>query len=118
MRFSTIPDLWMPRVNEILRLIGSHNLLATPTESQIRDPELGPLIAKYLQGAAGASAEQRIRVFRLAWDFVGSALGARGEQYERFYLASAARNRLLAHLFAPKDRGRKLVERFLEEKSD
>ena len=68
--------VWMPRVNEILRLIGSHNLLATPTESQIRDPELGPLIAKYLQGAAGASAEQRIRVFRLAWDFVGSALGA------------------------------------------
>ena len=23
--------LWFPRVNEILRLIGSHNLLATPT---------------------------------------------------------------------------------------
>ena len=109
--------MWFPRVNEILRLIGSHNLLATPTESQIRDPELGPLIARYLQGAGGASAEQRIRVFRLAWDFVGSALGGRGEQYERFYLASAARNRLLAHLFAPKDRGRKLVEQFLEEKS-
>jgi 4-hydroxyphenylacetate 3-monooxygenase oxygenase component len=108
--------VWMPRVNEILRLIGSHNLLATPTESQIRDPELGPLLAKYLQGAGGASAETRIRVFRLAWDFVASALGSRGEQYERFYLASAARNRLLAHLFAPRDRGRKLVDRFLEEK--
>ncbi|HKC50111.1 MAG TPA: 4-hydroxyphenylacetate 3-hydroxylase N-terminal domain-containing protein [Myxococcota bacterium] len=110
--------VWMPRVNEILRLVGSHNLLATPTEAQVRDPELGPLLAKYLQGAGGASAETRIRVFRLAWDFAASALGSRGEQYERFYLASAARNRLLAHLFAPKERSRKLVDRFLEEKSE
>ena len=47
-----------------------------------------------------------------------SALGSRGEQYERFYLASAARNRLLSHLFAPKERSRKLVDRFLEEKSE
>ena len=109
---------WMPRVNEILRLIGSHNLLATPTESQLRDAELGPLLAKYLQGAAGASAEARVRVFRLAWDFAASALGSRGEQYERFYLASGARNRVLAHLFSAKERSRKLVDRFLEEKSE
>jgi len=109
---------WFPRVNEILRLVGSHNLLATPTESQLRDPELGPLVAKYLQGAGGISAETRIRVFRLAWDFAASALGSRNEQYERFYLASGARNRVLAHLFAPKERGMRLVERFLQEKPE
>ena len=108
--------VWMPRANEILRLIGSHNLLATPTESQLDDPELGPLLAKYLQGAGGASAALRTRVFRLAWDFAASALGSRGEQYERFYLASAARNRVLAHMFAPRDCGQRLVDRFLEEK--
>lgn len=106
---------WMPRVNEILRLIGSHNLLATPTKSQIDDPELRPLIAKYLQGAE-IGAEERIRIFRLAWDFAASALGGRGEQYERFYLASAARNRMHAHLLAPKQRALALVERFLKEK--
>ncbi len=109
--------VWMPRVNEILRLIGSHNLLATPTESQVHDAQLGPLIAKYLQGANGIGAEERIRVFRLAWDFVASALGGRGEQYERFYLASAARNRAHAHLLAPKERALALVERFLKEKA-
>jgi len=110
--------VWMPRVNEILRLIGSHNVLATPTESQLQDPDLAPLLAKYLQGAKGLAAETRTRIFRLAWDFAGSALGSRGEQYERFYLASAARNRVLAQLFAPRDRGRALVDRFLEEKSE
>jgi 4-hydroxyphenylacetate 3-monooxygenase oxygenase component len=110
--------VWMPRANEILRLIGSHNLLATPTEAQLDDPTLGPQLAKYLQGAGGVSAKTRTRIFRLAWDFAGSALGSRGEQYERFYLASASRNRMLAHMFAPRDRGQRLVDRFLEEKSD
>jgi 4-hydroxyphenylacetate 3-monooxygenase len=109
--------VWMPRANEILRLIGSHNLLATPTESQVKDPYLGPLIAKYLQGANGVKAEERIRIFRLAWDFAASALGARGEQYERFYLASAARNRVHSHLIAPKERATALVDRFLKEQA-
>ncbi len=107
--------VWMPRANEILRLIGSHNLLATPTRSQLADPDLGPLIEKYLRGAEGTSAEARIRIFRLAWDFAATALGGRGEQYERFYLASAARNRFHAHLLAPKERALALVDRFLQE---
>lgn len=107
--------VWMPRANEILRLIGSHNLLATPTESQVKDRHLGPLIAKYLQGANGATAAERIRIFRLAWDFAASALAGRGEQYERFYLASAARNRVHSHLIAPKERATALVDRFLKE---
>ncbi len=107
---------WFPRVNEILRLLGSHNLLATPTRAELDDPELGPLVAKYLAGASGTSAEERVRVFRLAWDFAGSALASRNEQYERFYLASGARNFQLAHQLAPRERADRLVNRFLKEK--
>ncbi len=51
---------------------------------------IADLIAKYFQ-AAGADAERRIRLFRLAWDFVGSDLGGRGELYERFYLSDSCR---------------------------
>jgi 4-hydroxyphenylacetate 3-monooxygenase len=107
--------LWMPRVNEILRLIGSHNLFATPTAAQMADKDLRPLIDKYLPGAKGMAAEERIRIFRLAWDFAGSGLGSRNEQYERFYLASSPRN--LARHLAFTDRGRadRLVDRFLKE---
>src|SRR5712671_213118 len=36
---ATLP-LWFPRVNEILRLIGSHNLFATPTAAQMADKDL------------------------------------------------------------------------------
>ncbi|CAN5859142.1 4-hydroxyphenylacetate 3-monooxygenase, oxygenase component [soil metagenome] len=107
--------LWFPRVNEILRLIGSHNMFATPSAAQMADKELRPLIDRYLPGAKGMPAEERIRIFRLAWDFAGSALASRNEQYERFYLASSPRN-LARHLaFTDRSRADRLVERFLEE---
>jgi 4-hydroxyphenylacetate 3-monooxygenase len=89
---------WFPRVNEILMLIGSHNLLATPTRRQLDDPELRPLLEEFIHGAGGIDAEQRAALFRLAWDLIGSGLGARNLLYERFYLTSAARNRINAHL--------------------
>lgn len=111
---ATLP-FWFPRVNEIIRLLGSHNLLAAPTTAQLNDAALRPLIDRYMRGAGDVTAEQRARVFRLAWDFVGSALASRGDQYERFYLASGARNREGAHRVAQRDRANRLVDRFLNE---
>jgi 4-hydroxyphenylacetate 3-monooxygenase len=104
---------WFPRVGEIITLIGSHNLLAAPTDAQLNDPKLRPLIDRYLRGAGTMNAEERARIFRLAWDFVGSALSSRNELYERFYLASGARNYQLAHTLAPKERARRLVDELL-----
>ncbi|MBV8407039.1 MAG: 4-hydroxyphenylacetate 3-hydroxylase, partial [Alphaproteobacteria bacterium] len=62
--------VWMPRVAEIITLIGSHNLLTTPSRSQLDDAQLRPLLDELLSGADGATAEARAAVFRLAWDFV------------------------------------------------
>jgi len=89
---------WFPRVNEILVLIGSHNLLATPSRRQLDDVRLRPLIDEFLHGAKDVDAEERAALFRLAWDFVGSTLAGRNVLYERFYLASAARNRIGHHV--------------------
>lgn len=91
---------WMTRANDILKGLGSHNLLCTPTLEALDDPELGPLLRRYLPGAGGRDAAERARAFRLAWDFAGSALGSRVDLYERFYLGSAARNFTLNHVLA------------------
>jgi 4-hydroxyphenylacetate 3-monooxygenase oxygenase component len=107
---------WFPRVNEIIRLIGSHNVLATPAAAQFADPGLRPLIDKYLRGAGDTTAEERARIFRLGWDFAASALGSRNEQYERFYLTSGARNRQMVHVRAKREEATRLVDRFLKEK--
>ena len=105
---------WFPRVNDILRQLGSHNLLTTPSRAALADPKLRPLIDKYLAGV-GVSAERRDRLFRLAWDFCGTALASRNEQYERFYLGSAGRNLTYAHQRLDRARADALVERFLGE---
>jgi 4-hydroxyphenylacetate 3-monooxygenase/anthranilate 3-monooxygenase (FAD)/4-hydroxyphenylacetate 3-monooxygenase len=83
---------WMTRVNDIFKTLGSHNLLCAPNEAAFAHPELGPLLRRYLPGANDITAEERARIFRTAWDFAGSALGSRGELYERFYLSSQPRN--------------------------
>ena len=108
---------WFPRVNEIIRELGSHNLLTTPTAAQFADPALRPLLDEFIDGMGGVTAEQRARIFRLAWDFAGTALASRNEQYERFYLGSASRNLMHAQQRAERSRADRLVDRFLREKS-
>jgi len=92
---------WFPRVNEIITLIGSHNLLSTPGRAQFDNPGLAPLLDEFISGADGVSARERSALFRLAWDYIGSGLGGRNLLYERFYLTSAGRNRINAHLSNP-----------------
>ncbi len=111
---ATMP-FWMPRANEIVKLLGSHNLLATPTWHMMNNADLRPYIDKYLRGANDTTAERRIRLFRLAWDYAGTALASRVELYERFYLTSGARNQQRAQGLAKRDRAMALVERFLRE---
>ncbi|MEZ5282580.1 MAG: 4-hydroxyphenylacetate 3-hydroxylase N-terminal domain-containing protein [Acidimicrobiales bacterium] len=105
---------WMPRVQEIMTLIGSHNLLTTPSASQFDNPGDRPLIDETLFGANDVAADERSAVFRLAWDFIGSGLAGRGFLYERFYLTSATRNRQTLHLaLSDRQRPAALVDEML-----
>jgi len=104
---------WIPRAIELLQLIGGGGFMATPSKADFDGP-LRPEIDMYFQ-ARNASAERRTRAFRLAWDFVGSALGGRGELYERFYLQDSFRMTALAYLLADKEHPTELVEQFLRD---
>ena len=110
--------VWFTRVNDILRTIGSHNLLATASRGQLDDARLRPLIDEFLTGAGDHGAEERSAVYRMAWDFVGSTLGSRNELYERNYLASSKSNRINAHLrysAANRRRGDDLLDKVLND---
>jgi aromatic ring hydroxylase len=109
--------MWFPRVNDIIRQLGSHNVFTTPSRAQFDDPALRPLLDHYLAGVE-VDAERRARVFRLGWDFAGSALGSRNEQYERFYLGSVGRNLIHCQTTADRTRADALVDRFLNEPLD
>src|SRR4029078_151063 len=86
---------WMPRVQEIIIQIGSHNLLTPPHSLQFGDPSTRALIDETLFGADDVTSDERAALFRLAWDFVGTGLAGRGYIYDSFYLTHAARNRQL-----------------------
>jgi 4-hydroxyphenylacetate 3-monooxygenase len=104
---------WLPRCNEMLQLIGGGGFMATPSKADFDGP-LREQIDLYFQ-AAGADADRRVRLFRLAWDFLGSELGGRGELYERFYLSDSWRMTALAYSIADKSFPESLVEQFLAE---
>jgi aromatic ring hydroxylase len=114
---SIMPE-WLVRVNEILTVIGSHNLLAAASRRQLDDPRINALMNELQPGANGMSADERSAIYRVAWDFMGSLLGARNELYERNYLASTRTNRIAAHMFySPENRarGEELLQKLLAD---
>ena len=73
-----------PRIIEVLQTIGAGGLLMMPTAADFAS-EVGDDVRLYYRGAGDISAEDRVRVFKLAWDLAGDAFGMRAMQYERYY---------------------------------
>ena len=73
-----------PRLIEILQLIGSSGLMATPTTQDLNSAELGGEIDRYYQSAT-LMGKDRVQLFRLAWDLACSSFAGRQTLYERFF---------------------------------
>ena len=102
-----------PRMGEIIHLLGSSSLMALPTEADLEGP-LAEEINLYLETDA-ASARDRIRLFRLAWDMSCSAFGARQILYERFFQADSVRNAVILYNMKDRQPHADWVRRFLEQ---
>ena len=90
--------------------------MITPTEADFGTP-LAPAIEQYL-ATEGASARDRVKLFRLAWDIAGSAFGSRQVLYERFFASDPlTRARFLSAIY-PKAEATKRVSEFLERTDD
>ncbi len=115
----TAVRLFYPLVHQkavdALRLIGSSGLIMTPTEADFANPEISPLIGRYLKGRGEMPAEDRVRVFKLAWDLLGSQFGSRSLHYEHFFAGDPINNRLLYWNLPHKDKAQAMAERMIEE---
>ena len=78
-----------PRFTEIVQLIGASGMITLPTEKAF-DSAIRPDLDQYLQGAS-KPAEERVKIFRLAWDLTMSAFGTRQTQYERYFYGDPVR---------------------------
>ena len=78
---------WYPeaydRVASIVQQLAASGLMLTPSEADLADP-LAADIEKYYQGTNIAGTE-RVRLFRLAWNLVGTQFGSRQTLYERYF---------------------------------
>lgn len=69
----------------ILRDLTGGGVLQVPSSyKEIINPETASDVKKYIR-ASHADSTQKIQLFKLAWDIVGSEFGGRHQQYEMFY---------------------------------
>jgi len=77
-----------PRMVEILQLLGSSSLMATPAEADFANA-LSDDVAQYFQ-VANLDSRDRVALFRLAHDVAVSGFGNRQALYERFFFGPPA----------------------------
>jgi len=109
-------NLW-PRVshqlNLVIKQLGASGLMAIPP-SKALNSEIRPYIDKYYQ-AKLANAEDRIKLFKLAWDFVGSSFGSRQDLYEYFFFGDPIRMASnFYNWYSRKEEFKKRVKEFLD----
>jgi 4-hydroxyphenylacetate 3-monooxygenase len=79
-----------PQLRTILQQLSASGMMALPSEDDMKDKEIRPIIDTYYQ-AKNTNSEERIRLFHLAWDIAGSSFGSRQELYERFFFGDPVR---------------------------
>ena len=102
-----------PRMAEILHMLGSSSLMALPTEADLSGP-LAAEIHRYM-GTDTASAEERVRLFRLAWDTCCSAFATRQVLYERWFGGDSFRNAIILANLYDREPMTHWVQEFLEQ---
>jgi aromatic ring hydroxylase len=73
-----------PRLMEMVRRLGAGGLMQLPATVEAFSSPIGPDLEKYYRGAR-ISARDKVGLFKLAWDLVGSDFGSRHLLYELFY---------------------------------
>ncbi|MDT0145652.1 4-hydroxyphenylacetate 3-hydroxylase N-terminal domain-containing protein [Priestia aryabhattai] len=103
---------YYPRALEILQLIGAGGFIQLPASIEDFQSPLSSLMNKYFAGA-NTGAEQRTKLFKLAWDLVGSPLGSRHELYERFYAGDPIRNTANQYHHYDKQKLKQMVKKYI-----
>jgi aromatic ring hydroxylase len=89
-----------PAVKDIFEnVLGGAPIVAPSGREDLLSPALRPLIDRYYRGS-GASAVERIKLFKLVWDAIGTEFGGRHELYERNYAGNHEQVRMDALKFA------------------
>ena len=106
------PDAYA-RVAAIVEQLAAGGLMLTPTEEDMRGPVAGDS-DKFYQGVS-INAKERVRLFRLAWDLIGTQFGSRQTLYERFFNGDVVQLRQRRYATYDYSRADASLELFIQE---
>jgi 4-hydroxyphenylacetate 3-monooxygenase len=76
---------FFPRAIHILRLLATSSVIQLPDSyASMVAPETAADVERYVR-SSGFASEEHIKLYRLAWDLIGSEFASRHHQYEMFY---------------------------------
>ncbi|HLZ26451.1 MAG TPA: 4-hydroxyphenylacetate 3-hydroxylase N-terminal domain-containing protein [Chloroflexota bacterium] len=76
---------FFPRAMHLLRELAGGGVLQVPSSvAELTGPDTRADIQRYVR-STGVPSEERIKLFKLAWDLIGTEFGGRHQQYEMFY---------------------------------
>ena len=74
-----------PRIIHLVRELAGGGVLQVPSSvHEFRNPETAEDIRRYVR-SPGVEAEDRVKLFKLVWEMIGSEFAGRHQQYEMFY---------------------------------
>jgi 4-hydroxyphenylacetate 3-monooxygenase len=105
-----------PMLKGMIQQLSASGLMALPTEKDMQS-DIRSDIDTYYQ-ARNTNAEERIRLFRLAWDIAGSSFGSRQELYERFFFGDPVRMAGNLYTWYDKEPYKQRIKSFLHWQDD
>ncbi|TGB02250.1 4-hydroxyphenylacetate 3-monooxygenase, oxygenase component [Halobacillus salinus] len=104
-----------PRFTEILQLLGASGLVTLPSEDAFQS-DLREDLNFYLRTGV-SNGEDKVRLYRLAWDVAMSSFGSRQTLYERFFFGDPVRIEQVIYQSCNKESYSQFAEEFLHKKS-
>lgn len=107
------PEYYQTMINHLTQM-GASGYVSMPQEQTFE--RLGLAIEEYFRGA-NSLAKDKVALFRLAWDVIGSSWGKRQELYERFFFGDTSRSKIATYLAIDKTEATNMVYRILKSSS-
>jgi 4-hydroxyphenylacetate 3-monooxygenase len=81
-------------INLIRKTVASSLIYLPSHADDFRQPDERPYLDRYVRGADGVDALERVKLMKLLWDAIGSEFASRHELYEINYSGSYEKSRI------------------------
>ncbi|KUP04919.1 4-hydroxyphenylacetate 3-monooxygenase [Bacillus coahuilensis p1.1.43] len=102
-----------PKYTEMVQHLGASGMISIPSEEDFQS-QMGNDLRYYLQ-ANSLNGEERVALFRLAWELTMSSFGTRQTQFERFFFGDPVRVTQTIYQTYSFEEEMELVKKFLRD---